>query len=200
VYFCLLGFWNTIGTLGWSDIMALFAHTRRAVLATLSAGLITSLAACVAAPPPPPPTEVVLSISADGAVNPDPSGRASPVQVHLYWLRGAGAFQSADFFALTGDPSATLGADLAAHEVVTLRPMEQQGMTRRTAAGVTHVGVVAAYRSLDGVSWRAVSSFPANARTGFTLALGANGVTMRQQAPTTAWMMSEPVASAVAAR
>jgi len=176
----LLGFWNTIGKLGWSDIMAFFTHTRRAVLAALTAGLATSLVGCTSAPPPPPPTEVVLSISADGAVNPDPSGRASPVQVHLYWLRGAGAFQSADFFALTGNPSATLGADLAAHEVVTLRPMEQQGMTRRTDPGVTNVGVVAAYRSLDGVSWRAVSSFPANTRTSFNITLGARGVTMGQ--------------------
>jgi type VI secretion system protein VasD len=168
------------------------AITRRTALTVMVSGLGAGLAACVSAPPPPPPTEVVLTVQADGAINPDPGGRPSPAQVHIYWLRGPAAFQRADFFALTGDPSGTLGADLAAHETVTLRPMSQQGMTRRTAPGVTHVGVVAAYRSLDGVSWRTMAAFPANARSAFNIQLGRNGVTMGQQMGPSAAVPSGP--------
>lgn len=165
--------------------MTVPARTRRAVTAALAAGLLAGITAC-APPPPPPPTQVQLTLRADGGINPDPSGRASPAQIHVYWLRGAQDFQNADFFALTGQPSAALGQELAQHEVVTMRPNQQQTMMKSPDPGVTHVGVVTAYRSLDGVNWRAVGGFPSNQTTGFNVLLGANGVTMGLQGPSAA--------------
>ncbi|KAA5606912.1 type VI secretion system lipoprotein TssJ [Roseospira marina] len=176
------------------------ARTRRAVTVALASALFTALSACASAPPPPPPTEVVLAISADDTINPDPTGRPSPAQVHIYWLRGATDFESADFFDLTGDPSATLGAELASHEVMTVRPSSQQSLMRRVDPGVSHVGIVTAYRSLDGVVWRAVTAVPPNARSGVGVTLVQGGVSLGAAVPTAMSERQTAPTSALAAR
>jgi type VI secretion system protein VasD len=159
--------------------------TRRSVtgriLGLLGVGLVAPLAlsACASAPPPPPPpTTVVLSINADNTVNMDASGQPAPVQVHVYWLRAATAFQTGDFFQLTEQPEATLGQELSAHQQMIVRPGQGVSIPHTAQAGETYVGVVAAYRDLDNAVWRSVARLQPNTQNAINVQLGQRGLTL----------------------
>ena len=79
-----------------------------------------------APPPPPPPAPVPVSValkvslSADG--NPDASGRASPLVVRVYALRGDDTFRRLELEDLEGHDdykiALNMNAKLAAHEII----------------------------------------------------------------------------------
>ncbi len=166
------------------------AVPRRAALAVAGVAAL-ALAGCVSTPPPPAPTIVKVALSAAPDANLGPGGQPAPLQVHLFWLRAAAGVQQADFFALTETPEATLGADLAAHETVTVRPGQSVSVSHRATQGESALGVVAAYRRIDQVAWKSVVSFAPNRTTGLTVTLGAMGVSVGT---------GGPVASAAATR
>src|SRR6056297_1416255 len=60
----------------------------------------------------PDPTTVNLLLTASPASNPDRNNRPSPVLVRVYELRSAGAFETADFFALLELDRGVLGAEM----------------------------------------------------------------------------------------
>ncbi len=101
-----------------------------------------------------PPARAVVSIGAAENLNPNPGGRASPLQVRLFELKTLGAFGKADFFSLYEQPSATLGADLVAQEEFVLRPGETRFLERLLNPETRHIGLFAAYRDLDRAVWR----------------------------------------------
>ena len=68
-----------------------------------------ALSACGGAKPVKP-TDAHAQLIVSGDVNPDNSGRASPIVVRLYQLRNDGEFATADFFALYDKEKETLGA------------------------------------------------------------------------------------------
>jgi type VI secretion system protein VasD len=120
-----------------------------------------ALAACKSAPkppPPPPPVKVTLIASAD--VNPDAQNRASPVVVRVYQLKDDAAFKDADFFALFDKEQATLGAALVSREEFELAPGEKHSLEIKLSPDARCVGVVAAYRDIRNVQWRAQSGTP----------------------------------------
>ena len=96
--------------------------------------------------------QVTLIASAD--VNPDVRGRASPLSVRIFELRSRSAFDAADFFSLYDREQATLGTELLAKEQYILRPGDTQGYTRKAQGEARFLGVVAAYRDLEGSTWR----------------------------------------------
>jgi len=131
--------------------------------AFLLAGAGAFVAACASAPPPqqqpvapvvldPVTLQVTLIASAD--VNPDVRGRASPLSVRIFELRSRSAFDAADFFSLYDREQATLGTELLAKEQYILRPGDTQGYTRKAQGESRFLGVVAAYRDLEGSTWR----------------------------------------------
>jgi type VI secretion system protein VasD len=73
----------------------------------------------------------------------------------VYALTRLGAFSGADFYSLFDEETEVLGADFAALDELTLRPSESYSFTRVLDAGVTSIGVVVAYRDIDGSRWRA---------------------------------------------
>jgi type VI secretion system protein VasD len=98
----------------------------------------------------------------------------------VYWLRQAAAFQTADYFALADDAATVLGDDLAGQETLTMRPRSSQTLTASPPPGVGFLGVVAAYRDLNNVSWRGVASLAPNRRNVLEVRLGRFGVTIGQ--------------------
>ena len=56
------------------------------------------IASCAPAPPPPPVLDLTVTGSADQ--NPNASGAASPVAVHLFQLASSSQFDRADVFVL----------------------------------------------------------------------------------------------------
>lgn len=136
--------------------MALASSPRRKLLAA-SLALLGSLAlgACSSTPEPPKPTIVSATISASADLNPDSSGRASPLVVRVYELKSTSAFDDADFFSLWDRDQQTLAGDLNAREEMVLRPNDSLSMQRTTKPDTRFIGVVAAYRDLERAAWRA---------------------------------------------
>ncbi len=117
-----------------------------------------ALAACAAKPAKPVQTKALLSASAD--VNPDSSGRPSPIVVRIYQLRGDTEFNNADFFALYEKDKEILGASLIAREEKTLFPGQQLETDVPLSQEARFVGAVAAYRDLGTSRWRAIIGAP----------------------------------------
>jgi type VI secretion system protein VasD len=111
------------------------------------------LGACASGPKKPALMQANVAVAVD--VNPDTSGRASPVVIRLYELKNLTTFQSADFFSLYERGKEILGAELLASEEIVLRPGEKKRFERQLQADTRYVAAVAAFRDLDRASWRA---------------------------------------------
>lgn len=122
-----------------------------------------------------------LSLIAAETVNPDPTGRPSPVVVRVHDLTDPALFEQADFFALYRQPESTLGANLVETWEYDFRPGDRHAIDRPVAPEVHAVGVVAAFQDLGG-TWRAVIPLGPRGAEG-TLVL--DGVDITLPAPAT---------------
>jgi type VI secretion system protein VasD len=129
--------------------------------------LLTAAAGCAKAPPPQPPqlpltitaapeakvkAPMTIAVSAD--VNPDSSGRPSPIVVRVYQLRTDAAFRNADFFALFEDDQKVLGAELISRDEFTLAPAERTTMDVTVSGDTRFVAAIAAFRDIRNAQWR----------------------------------------------
>src|SRR5262245_32668588 len=144
--------------------------------------LAVALTACAKAPPPPPPppepVALDIMVEADGTVNPDIAGRASPVVLRSYQLRTEGAFEGGDFFALYGNAAAVLGPDLVASQDTAVRPGEHKELKDTLDPHTRLLGIVAGFRDVNNAHWRAVVSVPAKGPTHQQLGIRLHGLTV----------------------
>lgn len=138
--------------------------TRTPMRGAILALTVLALAGC-AGPKKVEPPKVLATLEAATDVNPDPSGRPSPVMVQLYELKAAGRFNGADFFSLFERASATLGQDLQQKDEVLLAPGERKTVNLQFREGSSHLGVVAGYRGFETARWRAVVDTPVDTVT-----------------------------------
>ncbi|CAE6709424.1 type VI secretion system lipoprotein TssJ [Paraburkholderia haematera] len=108
------------------------------------------------APAAPPPQLIDVTLKAAAELNPDVTGRPSPVAVRLYQLKSASKFSNADFFALFDHDSALLGADLLTREEIQIEPGASRTVVLERAKDARQFAVLAAYRDVDSARWRAV--------------------------------------------
>jgi type VI secretion system protein VasD len=127
---------------------------------------------------PPPPTTVELTLVAAPDVNPDPSGRPSPIVVRIYQLAATGAFDSADYFQLHDKEAAVLGANLLDRQELALTPGATEKLAIMGKPGLTAIGVAAAYRDIDRAQWRGDAPVPPNKKTALKVTLGKLAVTV----------------------
>ena len=99
-------------------------------------------------------TPLELTIVGGPGMNPNLQGRASPVVVRIFDLKAVKAFEAADYPALFERPGETLKDDLVAQEEFVLRPGEIQHRDRSLGSQVQALGVAAAFREIEGGSWR----------------------------------------------
>lgn len=125
---------------------------------TLAAACGLALASCAAKPAKPAPTRTQLTASAN--VNPDASGRASPIVVRLFQLRNDGEFAAADFFALYGKEKETLAATLISREEYVLEPGETRAIELSLDPQARVIGALAAFRDIRASRWRALTQSP----------------------------------------
>jgi type VI secretion system protein VasD len=104
-----------------------------------------------------PPTSVHLTLRAAAGLNPDAVGLPNPVQTHVYLLRAAETFGNTDYFQLADHEHAVLGADLLAQDDEFLRPGQSRELTLPVPAGTKVIAVTAAFRNIDGGTWRATT-------------------------------------------
>jgi type VI secretion system protein VasD len=102
--------------------------------------------------------KVALSATAD--VNPDATGKASPIVVRVYKLKGDTAFSGADFFALFDDDMKVLGPDLIGRDEYVLTPSEQRTVEVVVPKTARFVGVIAAFRDIRNSQWRVLVPAP----------------------------------------
>ena len=116
-----------------------------------------------------PPVQVAVSVEAGPSVNPDASGRPSPVIVRVYELKSAVGFGAADFFALFEREQQTLGADLVGRDEYQLRPGERVMFARPLRAGTRAVAAAAAFRDVERAQWKAVLPVPTSPPAGISI-------------------------------
>jgi type VI secretion system protein VasD len=152
-------------------------HGRRLLLPSLVTAAV--LAGCAVpfkkkppAPPAAPPvtiaapaetkTKASMTLAAERNVNPDRSGRPSPVQVRVYQLKAAMAFQDSQFDPLYDDDKKVLGEAFVTRDDFTLAPGEKKTLEVSLAADTRFVGVVAVFRDVfdKDSQWHAVAPAP----------------------------------------
>jgi type VI secretion system protein VasD len=128
---------------------------------------------------PKPPGVVTLIMIGSADQNPDSSGKAAPVAVHIYQLTQTAKFERSDVFALTEHEQQTLGQDDAASQEIVLSPGETQTKQFELKPGVQAIGVVVLYRDIDNAQWRADSAVATSGPTKLTLNVGKLAITLK---------------------
>lgn len=115
-------------------------------------------AGCGSTPPKPMATKGQIVASAD--VNPNSSGRASPVHVRIFQLKEDGAFMGADFWALVDKEQETLAASLVQRQEFDLSPGETKDFELKIDPEARVLAVMAEYADYRNAQWRAVAQAP----------------------------------------
>jgi type VI secretion system protein VasD len=124
----------------------------------IACGLV--LAACATSRSDEPPVRTKTYLQAEGDLNPDPSGRASPVVVRVFELKSDAEFGTADFFALYERERETLGSSLLSRQEYVLKPGAREELWLPVPRGTAYIGVVAAFRDIRSTKWRTVVRAP----------------------------------------
>ena len=136
--------------------------------------LMLGLAGC--AKDPPPPTIVNVSLSAAQTANATADGAGAPVLVRIYQLGSKVAFDQGEFFRIYKDDAAALGPDLVKKDQLMLRPGASETLPLKPAEAVHAIGVFAAYRDFQNVTWRASAAVPTSQTTNITVTVGRQGI------------------------
>ncbi|CAM4021180.1 type VI secretion system lipoprotein TssJ [Bordetella bronchialis] len=112
------------------------------------------LAGCSAKPPLCASVQVMLDAASD--LNPDATGRASPIVVRVYQLADTEAFGHAGFFDLYDRDRQVLGQSLLARSEATVLPGAEKVVAQPLDSRTRAVAVIAAYRDIEHAQWRRV--------------------------------------------
>jgi len=133
------------------------------------------LSACASGPKP---TVLKTDLRVHANINPDMSGRPSPVVVRFYELKSLAAFNNADFFSLYDRDRETLGSELVAVDELHLTPDETRQIKRTLQPDTQFVGVVAAFRDLEHAVWRASTAIAPHKVTQLVIQLEGNQISI----------------------
>ncbi len=121
------------------------------------------------------PTDTV-TLATTSEVNPNPSGRASPIVVKVYQLNERTTFDTLDFAGAFRNAKSLLGNRLKSSKRVVMRPGESAQHTMELASDASHVAIVAAYRNVDATQWKLVYKVNPNWYSSHRVTLTANGL------------------------
>jgi type VI secretion system protein VasD len=144
---------------------------RRAFLATSAAAAL--LAGCGG---PPKPASVTVAATGGAGMNRGPDGADRPVTLSLMRLKDAGAFNTADYFALQEDAASALGADLLGMDQVVVAPGASVSKTVAVEPEATSLGIIASLRDPTGKVWRTVTPVKPGSTVTVTVGLGSSGL------------------------
>lgn len=139
--------------------------------AFLIGGSAVLLVACA----PAGPGSVTIVAQGTAGMNPGPDGTDRPLTLQVLQLKGAGAFDGADFFGLQ-NASATLGGDLLKADTITLAPGGKATKTVTLEATTALIAIVAGFRDPAGKQFRAKSSVSPTDSVTFALDVTASGI------------------------
>jgi len=130
----------------------------------------------------PKATTANIELRASPDMNPDDSGRPSPLRLRLYELKTDSAFNAKDFFSLYERDNAVLGADLVAKEEIQLEPGMTKSFSRKLNPDTKFLAVLAPYRKIEQAKWRASLEVPQGKTTGVLVDVGKVAVTLAPSA------------------
>lgn len=124
-------------------------------------------------------SNAVLSVSAQGSagMNPGPDGVDRAVTLNILQMRGSGAFDSADYYALQ-DPSAALGAEFVRADQIALAPGGTANKAITLQPDTSVVGVVAGFRDPAGKQFRGKISAP-KSKAELIIMVGSGGIKLQ---------------------
>lgn len=150
------------------------------------AALLATLCACSS-------PRITMQVASQPNVNPDNSGRPSPVIVKVYEMRGDLAFRQSDFQTLFETPMRVLGASLVAADELTFVPGEARVVEYAPMPETRYVGVLAGFRQMERAKWRAVIRVDPEDKNLIRLEL--NDTSMISIDPSADWSPEESVRS-----
>jgi type VI secretion system protein VasD len=109
-------------------------------------------------------------------MNPGPDGTDRPLTLTVVQMRGTGAFDASDFFALR-DPQVALGGEFVKAEQIVLSPGSSASRTIGIEDGVTAIGIVAGFRDPTGKIFRVKTPAPSGP-SGAILAVSSGGISL----------------------
>ena len=139
------------------------ARSSRRVLRRTLVGLFLLTAALLLVHPDANAAKTVkvkVALTAAEDLNPDYQGRASPVNLILFQLTSADAFNAEDFFSLYDPEAAALGGDMLSRTQILLQPGEAREWEADFTKETRYVGVIAAFRDIENAKWRSVVELP----------------------------------------
>ncbi len=136
-----------------------------------------------------------LRLASQPNVNPDHSGRPSPVLVKVYELRTDVAFKQADFASLFERPVPTLGADLIAADELVMIPGEARKVSYKPTPDTRFVGIVAGFRQLERAQWRTLRSIEAEGKTVLAIELNDASILVIPDNKASSWEPEKAVQS-----
>ena len=143
---------------------------RRAFLATSAAAAL--LAACGG-----PPKPATVTVAATGGAGMNARGGADrPVTVSILRLKDAGAFNTADYFALQEDAAGALGVDLVGMDQLAVAPGGTASKTVTMEPEATTLGLMAALIDPAGKIWRTTVPVKPGSNVTINVALGPSGL------------------------
>jgi type VI secretion system protein VasD len=119
---------------------------------------------------------VDLALAIQPNVNPDHTGRPSPVIIKVYELRSDLAFKQSDFYPLFENPVQVLGADLLAADELVVVPGEARRVIYEPATETRFMGIMAGFRQMERGQWKVVSSV--NPETKNAVSIEVNDATL----------------------
>jgi type VI secretion system protein VasD len=123
-------------------------------------GCVLVLAACATSRSDEPPVRTKTFLQAEPDLNPDATGRASPVVLRVFELKSDAEFLSADFFALYERERESLGSSLLSRQEFVLQPGESRELFLPVPRDAAYIGVVAAFRDIRVAKWRTIARAP----------------------------------------
>ncbi len=101
--------------------------------------------------------DVQLDVMVDKQVNPDPSGRASPLVIKVYQLNDKLAFETKDFFSIYDATDKDIQKAILTQKEYQLNPGHEIHKALVTDPKTNYIGIVAAFRDIEIAKWRAVA-------------------------------------------
>ena len=100
------------------------------------------------APVPSIQSVAELSFFISTNVNPDTTGRPSPIIVRIYELRSVTVFNRTDFFSLFDREKEVLGGELLVRDELPLMPGSKPQAIKNLRSETRYLGIVAAFRDI----------------------------------------------------
>lgn len=138
-------------------------------------------------------SRISMEVASLPNVNPDSSGRPSPVIVKMYELRNDIAFRQGDFQTLFMEPMKLLGAELVAMDELLFVPGEARTVEYVPMPETRYVGILAGFRQMERARWRHV--VPVNPEKKSRIRLELNDTSLTVIDPDASWSSAESVRS-----